>query len=123
MIPTLLGNIVGGGVFVGAIYWYLYLTGVGPDEIKFDLGGLDTAMEAGGPMDQSHRKSVPNTQGSDTSRDNVIEGQNPEVGNPNHIHSVPSASSHMGSGIGRELNAEKYAKPKGDILGISSEKV
>lgn len=108
MIPTLLGNIVGGGVFVGAIYWYLYLTGVGPDEIKFDLGGLDTAMEAGGPMDQSN---------------NVIEGQNPEVGNPDHIHSVPSTSSHMGSGIGRELNAEKYAKPKGDILGISSEKV
>lgn len=27
MIPALLGNIVGGGVFVAAAYWYLYITG------------------------------------------------------------------------------------------------
>ena len=32
LIPTTLGNIVGGGLFVGATYWYLYLTGVGPQE-------------------------------------------------------------------------------------------
>lgn len=25
MIPALLGNIVGGGLFVGVVYWYLYL--------------------------------------------------------------------------------------------------
>lgn len=25
MLPTLLGNIVGGGLFVGGLYWYLYL--------------------------------------------------------------------------------------------------
>ena len=45
MIPTTLGNIVGGGLFVGGIYWYLYLTGPGSDGITFELGGLDTAME------------------------------------------------------------------------------
>jgi formate/nitrite transporter len=27
MIPALLGNIVGGGLFVGVVYWYLYLSG------------------------------------------------------------------------------------------------
>lgn len=27
MIPAALGNIVGGGVFVAAVYWYLYLVG------------------------------------------------------------------------------------------------
>ncbi|KAI4725944.1 Formate/nitrite transporter [Aureobasidium sp. EXF-10728] len=27
MIPALLGNIVGGGLFVGVVYWYLYLAG------------------------------------------------------------------------------------------------
>jgi formate/nitrite transporter len=26
MIPALLGNIVGGGLFVGVVYWYLYLS-------------------------------------------------------------------------------------------------
>ena len=32
LIPTTIGNVVGGGLFVGAVYWYLYLTGVGPHE-------------------------------------------------------------------------------------------
>lgn len=27
MIPSGLGNIVGGGAFVGAVYWYMYLAG------------------------------------------------------------------------------------------------
>jgi formate/nitrite transporter len=27
MIPAALGNIIGGGLFVGVLYWYLYLTG------------------------------------------------------------------------------------------------
>lgn len=42
LIPTLEGNTVDGGLYVGAIYWYLYLSDVGPHDIKFDLGGLDT---------------------------------------------------------------------------------
>ena len=120
MIPTALGNIVGGGLFVGAAYWYLYLTGVGPDEIKFDLGGLDSAMEAGGPMGRSHRKSVPDTgsgSGSSSNKEEVLDGREPEVGDPNHVHSVPSSGLHMGSGLGRELNAELYAKPKSEVVG------
>lgn len=36
MIPTLIGNIVGGGVFVGAAYWYLYLTGSDCQDITVD---------------------------------------------------------------------------------------
>lgn len=27
MIPALLGNIIGGGVFVATVYWYLFITG------------------------------------------------------------------------------------------------
>lgn len=27
MIASVCGNIIGGGLFVGAMYWYLYLTG------------------------------------------------------------------------------------------------
>ena len=49
LIPTTLGNMAGGGLFFGAIYWYLYLTG-GEVEVSFDPGGLASAMEAGGPM-------------------------------------------------------------------------
>ena len=48
LIPTTLGNIIGGGVFVGTAYWYLYLTSTGAVEIDFNLGGMNTAMEVGG---------------------------------------------------------------------------
>ena len=48
MIPTALGNILGGELYVGGVYWQLYLTGPGSEVIKVDLGGLDSAMEAGG---------------------------------------------------------------------------
>lgn len=27
MIPAFLGNLVGGGLFVGVVYWYLYIQG------------------------------------------------------------------------------------------------
>ena len=49
MIPTLLGNLVGGGLFVSTAYWYLYLTGEGDIQIDFNIGPLNSAVEAGGP--------------------------------------------------------------------------
>ena len=121
---TALGNIVGGGFFVGAIYWYLYLTGPGSEDIKFDLGGLDTAMEAGGPMGPSHRRSVPNSQASEDEKDGkVINGREPEEGHPNHVSSLPSSDQHMASGIGRELSAEKHAHRKGEPPSIEGQSV
>ncbi len=76
MIPAVLGNILGVGLFVGAVYWYLHLTGVGPNEIRFDLGGLDSAMEAQGPMGPSRRKMM-NGEGNNDTR-GAIEGREPE---------------------------------------------
>ncbi|TVY62743.1 putative formate transporter [Lachnellula suecica] len=50
MIPSALGNIVGGGLFVGGVYWYLYLAG-NEVEIHFDHTPMDTAvLEQGGPV-------------------------------------------------------------------------
>ncbi|THY23811.1 Formate/nitrite transporter [Aureobasidium pullulans] len=46
MIPALLGNIVGGGLFVGVVYWYLYLAG-NPSPILIDgsaFGGATVAL-------------------------------------------------------------------------------
>ncbi len=122
LIPTTLGNLVGGGVFVGAVYWYLYLTGNGPDEIKFDIGGLDSAMEAGGPMGQSRRRSLPNSQSSQ----DVIEKQDPreqQEGHPDHVASLPSPGQTMASGIGRELSAEKFTRKKGELMTIQGQAV
>jgi formate/nitrite transporter FocA (FNT family) len=51
MIPSALGNIVGGGLFVGGVYWYLYLAG-NEVEIHFDESVQDHAVfEQGGPID------------------------------------------------------------------------
>ena len=38
MIPAGLGNIVGGGLFVGTVYWYLHLAG-NEVEMPFDSAG------------------------------------------------------------------------------------
>ena len=123
LIPTTLGNIIGGGLFVGSVYWYLYLTGIGPHEIKFDLSGLDTAMEVGGPMGPRRRKSEQNSGDTiDVSRDQVLEGEEPET-HPNHVSSIPSTGMKMTSGLGNELNAQTYAKPKAEVLAGGSEKV
>jgi formate/nitrite transporter len=35
MIPALIGNIVGGGLFVGVVYWYMYLAG-NPEPVMID---------------------------------------------------------------------------------------
>ena len=53
MIPTLLGNIVGGSLFVATPYWYLYLAGDAGVLVDFNVGSLASAMEAGGPMQKT----------------------------------------------------------------------
>jgi hypothetical protein len=51
MIPSLIGNFIGGGLFTGVIYWYLFLAGT-EVEIHFDTQPLDTAVyEQGGPLE------------------------------------------------------------------------
>ena len=122
MIPTTLGNIIGGGFFVATMYWYLYLTGLGSDEVRFDLGNLDAAMEAGGPMGRARPKQLSQSESdSKVSGGDVIEGKEPPVGTD--VHQVPSTTTHMSSAIGQELNAETYAKPKSEAQIDGSEKV
>jgi len=50
MIPSALGNIIGGGLFVGGMYWYLYLAG-NEVEIHFDNNPVDNVgFEQEGPI-------------------------------------------------------------------------
>lgn len=94
LIPAALGNMVGGGLFVGAMYWYLYLTGEGGVSVSFDIGSLDTAMEAGGPMRRSQRDG----------EGEVIKGLNPE-------RELPHSGSNLKSGIAMDLSDESpYTK-------------
>jgi Formate/nitrite transporter len=95
MIPTALGNIVGGGLFVGAVYWYLYLTGPGSDEVSDSF-----STSIGGPTgrDKSHVSGVTNG--------DVIHGQDPTPMDTSHHGSIPNGSfghSTFSSGIGKDL--------------------
>ncbi|KAI6856340.1 Formate/nitrite transporter [Hortaea werneckii] len=48
MIPALIGNIFGGGLFVGVVYWYLYLTGdTAPIPIDGNVFGSDNERLVG----------------------------------------------------------------------------
>jgi formate/nitrite transporter FocA (FNT family) len=33
-VPVTLGNIVGGSILLGAVYWLVYLRGTGPHEVR-----------------------------------------------------------------------------------------
>lgn len=102
LIPTAIGNIIGGGLFVAAAYWYLYLTGEGAIDIDFNLGGLDTAMEAGGPMGRGQ---------SGQSNGDVIEGKDPE-GSSEQTIQLPHSGGRMTSGLSKELSADKFGARK-----------
>ena len=123
MIPTALGNTVGGGLFVAGIYWYLYLTGEGSDNIKFSVGGLDTAMEAGGPMGGlSRHRSVPQSMNGGEEKE-FKNGKERVHGHTDHVASLPSSDQTMASGLGRELSAEKYTNRKGAASTIEGQPV
>jgi hypothetical protein len=63
MIPSALGNIVGGGLFVGVVYWYLYLAGQ-EVEIHFDLRPADIAVSEQGVPVSRNDSVVPDSMGA-----------------------------------------------------------
>ena len=112
LIPAAIGNTIGGGIFVAAVYWYLYLTGEGSVDIDFNLGSLNTAMEVGGPMGRmgsGEHQSVKHGEHNG----NVIHGDTPGI--LKDASQLPNSSGHMVSGIGKELSAAMYAKRKGEV--------
>lgn len=112
LIPTTLGNIVGGGLFVGAPYWYLYLTGENDVDISFDLDPQATAMEAGGPMGAMRSRGADGSSGERT-----LNGVDPTAERGEQFKErdyLPHSGSAMTSAISQELAAEKYAKTKAE---------
>lgn len=125
MIPTTLGNLIGGGLFVGGIYWYLYLTGEGSDDIWFNIGGLDSAMEAGGPMrGLSRHTSVPDSvNGREEKEMRMVNEKEAGQAHPNRVASLPSSDQTMTSGPGSELTAAKDTNRKGTASTIEGQSV
>lgn len=106
MIPTALGNIVAGVVFVGGVYWYLYLTGEDGVEVDFNIGGLQTAMEAGGPMGRG-KPNRPSSSGTIMGTD------------PDHL---PHSGANLQSSIGKELSdSSPYAQSHAERVKSGSQ--
>ena len=101
MIPTAIGNMIGGGLFIAASYWYLYLTGDVAVNINFNLGGLATAEEAGGPMRRDKQLD------GEGKANGIIEGQDPYAKQPE----LPHSGSQIVSAFGQELSDDSpYTK-------------
>lgn len=84
MIPAALGNIVGGGLFVGVMYWYLFLAG-NDVEIHFDHSPYDIAVyEQGG-----------------------LGSRNPSVAT-----AVPDSAGNAQSGLAKDLHAGLFKKER-----------
>lgn len=100
MIASSLGNIVGGGLFVGTTYWYLYLTGEERVQVSFGLGAEETAVEGGaGPMRKESGRGRHG--GGDVGEEKVVDGVEPQVLAMGKTRS--GGSAQMVSGIGRDL--------------------
>lgn len=86
MIPSLLGNIIGGGVFCGAVYWYLFLAHE-TVPIHFDTVDANTAVyEQGGPIQ----------------RQMTIDGAGTGYGHD--VNVVPNSGNNARSGIAKDLH-------------------
>lgn len=107
MIASAIGNIVGGGLFVGTAYWYLYLTGEARVSVSFDLGAEASAVQAGaGPL-RPTRSSEPMV--VDGVAPEEARGAGSEYASPRSP--VRSEATQLMSGIAKELSDDsEWAK-------------
>ncbi|KAE9371573.1 hypothetical protein N431DRAFT_410451 [Stipitochalara longipes BDJ] len=98
MIPSLLGNIVGGGLFTGVVYWYLFLAGE-EVEIHFDTQPLDTAVyEQGGPLEHQITATGAGT------------GYSTREQKGNGVDTVPHSGNNGVSGFAKDFHARHFKK-------------
>ncbi|KAK3622269.1 hypothetical protein LTR56_022317 [Elasticomyces elasticus] len=72
MIPALLGNLIGGGVFVGVVYWYLHVSSEpSPIPIDGDVYG-DSAPLMGRNIDQSPPNGESESEERKKSAENMV---------------------------------------------------
>ncbi|KAE9366506.1 hypothetical protein N431DRAFT_350351 [Stipitochalara longipes BDJ] len=117
LIPTTLGNMVGGGLFVGAVYWYLYISGEGDVGVSFEVGAVQSSIQdAAGPM-QRERDGEGNVivgvpSGCEGEGVEGLKIASPSRGGKVRGDQLPHSGSLLQSSVGRELS-EKYTKRKG----------
>lgn len=106
MIPSLLGNIVGGALFCGAIYWYLFLADT-EVEIHFDneRSAMDIAVyEQGGPLEPSITAT-----GAGTGYGNGHANGNAAS---HKVGGIPDSGNKGLSGMAKEFHIKHFEKKK-----------
>jgi hypothetical protein len=98
MIPSLLGNFIGGGLFTGVVYWYLFLAGQ-EVEIHFDTMPLDTAVyEQGGPLEHQITATGAGT------------GYSSREDKGNGADTLPHSGNQGVSGFAKDFHARHFKK-------------
>jgi hypothetical protein len=113
MIPSFLGNFIGGGLFTGVVYWYLYLAGEEDVPIHFDQdpAALHTAVfEQGGPVS----RSVSGVDGA-TAVNGGVHGNKPYL-----TSAVPDSGNMARSGIANDFHGAQFKREKqvGEVTGV-----
>ena len=103
----------------------MYLTGEGSDDVRFNIGGLDSPMEVGGPMMglSRHTSVLGSVHGREEKDIRMVNEKQAGQAHPNHVASLPSSDQTMTSGLGRELTAAKYTTRKGTASTIEGQSV
>ena len=101
MIPSFLGNAIGGGLFTGVLYWYLFLAG-NEVEIHFDTMPMDTAVyEQGGPLQNAITSTGAGT-GYGNEHGHEVKG----------LNTVPDSGNMGVSGLAKDLHGKLFKKDK-----------
>jgi hypothetical protein len=114
MIPSFLGNFIGGGLFTGVVYWYLYLAGEEDVPIHFDadIGAQHTAVfEQGGPVSRTV-----------TGAGGVVEMNGYGHGHgEKHMNGIPDSGNMARSGIASDYHGAQFKREKdtnGEVHGV-----
>ena len=75
----MIGNNIGGGLYVGGAYRYLYLIGNWDFEMDISLGSLETAKGTRGPVGRIRSGKQPAVKDPDRKIDGVIKGKDAET--------------------------------------------
>lgn len=106
MIPSLIGNTIGGGLFCGVLYWYLFLAGE-EVPIHFDTMPVDTATyQNGGPLEH-----IITATGAGTRYGNEVQGR--DTDSSNMVDHIPDSSNHARSGLEKEYHVSHFKKEDG----------
>ncbi|KAG4438814.1 hypothetical protein IFR05_005705 [Cadophora sp. M221] len=114
MIPALLGNIIGGGLFCGAVYWYLFLEG---EEVKIhfdEMGDERKGSAFGTPMSEHLTNTTPQM----TNKHTHVQNHSQQDVHPTEpsTQPLPNSGNMAVTGFAKDYQARDYGRKNSDQI-------